>query len=224
MPQAVPSPRELHRVERSPECPGADRVRLVTDAGAIPGRLHAADGDRAILWVFGAGGGLGGPAGGLYTRLGERFRPRGVTSLELDYRHPGHLQACVADALVGLGYLESLGAGWIVLVGHSFGGAVVVNAGAVSPLVVAVAALSSQTAGTAAVAALSPRPILLVHGSADEVLPDRCSRDIHARAGEPKELILYPGCRHGLDGCRESLDRDLAGWLERVLDLATAPR
>lgn len=215
------APGAPRAVERSPEGPGLDRVRLVTEGGAIPGRLHPAPGDGAILWVFGSGGGLGGPAGGVYTRVGGRFRAREVTSLELDYRDPGDLRSCVADVLVGLHYLEGLGAGRVALVGHSFGGAVVINAGAISPLVVAVAALSSQTAGTAAVGSLSPKPLLLVHGEADEVLPDRCSRSIHARAGEPKEIVLYPGCRHGLDECRESLDRDLTRWLEGVLGLAS---
>ena len=58
----------LHGVERSAEREGADRVRLMTNAGEIVGRLHSAEtGDAAILWVFGSGGGLGGPAGGLYT-------------------------------------------------------------------------------------------------------------------------------------------------------------
>jgi dienelactone hydrolase len=211
--------RTLQSVEKSPERGGVDWVRLVTDRGAIAGRLQPAEGERAILWVFGAGGGLGGPAGGLYTRLGEQFRPREVTSLELDYLRPGDLDPCVSDVLVGLGYLESLGKSRIVLVGHSFGGAVVISAGAISPLVVAVATLSSQTAGTMAVGALSPKPVIFIHGSADEVLPDRCSRDLHARAREPKELILYPGCRHGLDQCRENLDRDLTRWLERTLRL-----
>ena len=69
--------RTLQSVEKSLEREGVDRVRLVTDRGAIAGRLQLAEGDLAMLWVFGAGGGLGGPAGGLYTRLGERLRPRG---------------------------------------------------------------------------------------------------------------------------------------------------
>jgi fermentation-respiration switch protein FrsA (DUF1100 family) len=212
----------IDAVKRSLEREGIDRVRLITRKGAIPGRLQPTSGDRAVLWVFGSGGGLGGPAGGLYTRLGQQLRVRDVTSLELDYRHPGDLEESVADVLVGLGYLESLGKSRIVLVGHSFGGAVVINAGAISTLVVAIAALSSQTGGTAAVGTLSPRPVIFIHGSADEVLSDRCSRDLHARAGEPKELILYPGCRHGLDQCRESLDRDLTRWLERALGLPAA--
>jgi fermentation-respiration switch protein FrsA (DUF1100 family) len=210
----------LHSVEHSAEREGADRVRLMTNAGEIVGRLHSAEtGDAAILWVFGSGGGLGGPAGGLYTRLAGRFRPLDVTSLELDYRRPGDLRDCVLDVLLGVAYLASLGKTRIVLVGHSFGGAVVINAGAISQAVIAVAALSSQASGTDTVGDLSPKPVIFIHGSADEVLSDHCSRDLYARAREPKQLILYPGCRHGLDQCREALDRDLTRWLQQVLAL-----
>jgi fermentation-respiration switch protein FrsA (DUF1100 family) len=99
---------------------------------------------------------------------------------------------------------------------------VVITAGTASGAVVAVAALSSQLAGTAGVAALAPRPLLVAHGTDDEVLPDRCSRDIHERAGEPKRLVLYPGCRHGLDACRDALDRDLEAWLRAVTGLPPA--
>jgi hypothetical protein len=209
----------LSGVERRDEAEGLERLRLLTDAGAIECRWHPAPaGDAAVLWVFGAGGGLGGPAGGLYTRLGQRLRSRGIASLELAYRHPGRLADCVRDVLLGLAWLAGEGRRRVVLVGHSFGGAVVITAGAAAgEAVIAVAALSSQTRGTEAAASLSPRPLLVVHGTADEVLPDACSRDIYERARQPKELVLYPGCRHGLDECREKLDRDLTGWLERVV-------
>jgi hypothetical protein len=191
---------------------------LLTDAGAVECRWHPAPaGNAAVLWVFGAGGGLGGPAGGLYTRLGQQLRPRGVASLEVAYRHPGRLGECVQDVLLGLAWLAGEGRRRVALVGHSFGGAVVITAGAASEAVIAVAALSSQARGTEAAAALSPRPLMVMHGMDDEILPDACSRDIYERARQPKELILYPGCRHGLDQCREELDRDLAGWLERVI-------
>jgi dienelactone hydrolase len=125
----------------------------------------------------------------------------------------------VQDVLLGLDWLGSEGRRRVVLVGHSFGGAVVITAGAATEVVIAVAALSSQTRGTEAVGELAPRPLLVAHGTADEVLPDSCAKDIHRRAREPKDLTLYPGCRHGLDQCREALDRDLLGWLERVLGL-----
>ena len=181
----------IEDVIRLPEGRTSERIELVTSRGTITCRVHPAEGEKAVLWVFGAGGGLGGPSGGVYTRLGGQLQPSRVTSLELDYRRPGDLEECVLDILVGLAYLEMLGKDQIVLVGHSFGGAVVINAGLISEAVIAVAALSSQTAGTNQVAKLSPKPLLLVHGEADEVLPASCSQDIHARARDPKELIPW---------------------------------
>jgi dienelactone hydrolase len=119
--------------------------------------------------------------------------------------------------MVGLTVLESLGKARIVLVGHFFGCALVIDVGAIGDAVITMAALGSQTAGTAAVKRLSPKSVLSIHGSDDEILPDACSRDLHARVGEPKEVILYPGCRHGLYQCREALDRDLMRCLTTVL-------
>lgn len=214
---AAPGRISLIDVIREPAPEGTVLVRLRTDRGTIGCRLYVADGDAAVLCVFGAGGGLGGPAGGAYTRLGTRFAARGIASLELDYRQPANLQECVIDVLTGIAWLEREEKHRIVLVGHSFGGAVVISAGMLSKHVVAVAALSSQSAGTASVADLSPRPVLFIHGEDDEILPASCSRDLYRRASEPKRLILYPGCRHGLDQCREALDRDLTEWIVDAL-------
>jgi fermentation-respiration switch protein FrsA (DUF1100 family) len=224
MPQQDSLSLEWHGVEEGPEEHGVREVRLQTNNGAIDCRYHpAAESDLAILWVFGAGGGLGGPAGGLYIRLAEVMNADRVASLRLDYRRPGQLTDCVLDVLLGVAYLETLGRKRVVLVGHSFGGAVVINAGALSDNVIAVAALSSQSHGTEAVEDLSPRAVLLIHGEDDEVLPTRCSNDIYSRAQEPKQLITYPGCRHGLDDCRREVDRDLTLWLHDVFSSA-APR
>lgn len=219
---ATSSPDGLDYLAEGPpsDSQGVFPITLATTQGDIRGRLHLCRGDAAILWVFGAGGGIGGPAGGLYDRLAEQLRPQAVASLELDYRHPARLRDCVQDVLTGVSYLGALGKSRIVLAGHSFGGAVVIGAAVLRPEVIAVAALSSQTAGASQVAQVSPRPILFVHGEADEILPSRCSVDLYAQAQQPKELILYPGCLHGLDQCRDQLDRDLAAWLRRVLELA----
>jgi fermentation-respiration switch protein FrsA (DUF1100 family) len=209
---------EWHGTEEGVEERGVRQVRLATSAGTIDCRYHSAEeNDEAILWVFGAGGGLGGPAGGLYIRLAEVMTADRVSSLRLDYRRPGHLTDCVLDVLLGLAYLESIGRNRVVLVGHSFGGAVVINAGALTQNVIAVAALSSQSHGTEAAEDNSPRPLLLMHGEDDEVLPARYSRDIYSRAKQPKKLLTYPGCRHGLDDCRREVDRDLTLWLHDVL-------
>lgn len=199
---------------RTPDPDGTERLVLHTGRGDILCRHHVATaGDAAVLWVFGAGGGLNGPAGGVYARLGRRLAARGIASLELAYRRPGRLGDCVVDALFGLAWLIGEGRRRVVVVGHSFGGAVAIQVGATAQEVVGVAALSSQNAGTEMVGELAPRPLLVVHGEADEILPDACGRDIHRRAGEPKRLVLYPGCRHGLDQCRDALDRDLEAWI-----------
>jgi hypothetical protein len=205
-------------LESDPDASGGEMLYLVTSLGNIRCRLHRAQSrvGKAVVWMFGAGGGLGGPAGGVYERLASQLSKRGVTSLQLDYRHPAHLQMCVLDVLAGF---DLSAPGGTLLAGHSFGGAVAIAAGAMHPGVAGVAALGSQTFGTETVGLLSPRPLLLIHGEADEVLPDDCSRDICRRAREPKELILYPDCRHGLDQCRDALDRDLTAWIERVLHL-----
>ncbi|WP_217703863.1 alpha/beta hydrolase [Piscinibacter koreensis] len=196
----------------------AFRPRTLRVDGADVACLHlAAAAPRAsVLWVFGSGGGFHGPAGGLYDRLGAALAPDGVTSLQVAYRRPGELGPCVADVLGGVAALVQEVPGPLALVGHSFGGAVVIRAAVASPWVTAVAALSSQAYGTERVGAIAPRPIFLLHGTDDEVLPAACSQDIHSRAGEPK-LLLQPRCRHGLDECRDELDRELGAWLRGEL-------
>jgi uncharacterized protein len=46
------------------------------------------------------------------------------------------------------------------------------------------------------VGALSPIPLLLMHGEADDVVPAAHSRRLFARAAEPKALWLFPGVAH----------------------------
>jgi hypothetical protein len=198
---------------------GVEELTLNTNEGGITARLHPAPaGAPAVVWVGGAGGGLDGPAWGMYPRLAGQLAAHGIASLRLHYRQPNYLEECVLDTLLGAEYLvRQRGYQAVALVGHSFGGAVVISAGALSDGIKAVVAMSSQTYGTDLAPQVSPRPLLLVHGSADEILPDTCSQNIYERAKEPKELRLYRGCRHGLDECREQVDHDVVGWLLKQL-------
>lgn len=193
-------------------------VRLLTDGGAISGRLYEpVTGNTGVVWIGGARGGLDGPAGGMYRRLGKLLLGEGIASISLRYRYPNQLVPSVLDALLGVEYLRGLRRSRIVVVGHAFGGAVAIAAGANSGAVAGVATLATQTYGADSVAELSPKPLLLVHGGADEVLPVACSHFLYHRAREPKKMLLYPGCRHELDSCRERLEIDLMGWLLDVL-------
>jgi fermentation-respiration switch protein FrsA (DUF1100 family) len=71
--------------------------------------------------------------------------------------------------------------------------------------------------GTRSVERLSPRPLLLVHGTADGVLDCQASRDIYQRALEPKRLVLYEGAGHALMSCAEELFELLEAWLTEVV-------
>jgi alpha-beta hydrolase superfamily lysophospholipase len=150
-------------------------------------------------------GGFDGPASGIYKELSTRLVEKGLSSLRLNYRQPGEFEECVMDVLGALSFVKGIGGGAVVLVGHSFGGAVVIKAGELSPAVAAVAALSSQRFGTSTVENLAPRPLLLVHGTADTVLPPQASEDIYDRARQPKRLTLLEGAGHGLMEARDDL-------------------
>ena len=65
---------------------------------------------------------------GTYARLSEEFIDKGITSLRMDYRQPNSLSECALDLLVGVSFLKGTGYDPVVLVGHSFGGAVVIAA------------------------------------------------------------------------------------------------
>ncbi|MCC6175087.1 MAG: alpha/beta hydrolase [Chloroflexi bacterium] len=59
---------------------------------------------------------------------------------------------------------------------------------------------------------IAPRPLLLIHGGDDEIIPVASAHALLARAGEPKELWLLDGLQH----CR-ALDEAYEPFRERVL-------
>lgn len=189
-----------------------------TNRGDMRAILHESpEAHLGVIWVCGARGGFAGSAKGLYAQLAEKFKSEGITSLRLDYRQPNDFPECVLDLLAGVDYFKSAGYAPVVLVGHSFGGAVVIAAGAVSPHVRGVVSLSPQTYGAHLAGLLSPRPLLVVHGKSDTRLPYTCGAQIYGWAGEPKQLTLYDGAEHRLEECREELEALLAEWIPATL-------
>lgn len=192
-----------------------------TNRGEIPAIIHRAPScELAVIWVCGARGGFGGPAGGMYARLAERFLNYGITSLRLNYRQPNVLPECVLDLLAGIAMLKGTGHQPLVLVGHSFGGAVVVAAGVASSHVQGVVCLSSQTHGAGMAGQLSPKSLLVVHGKSDSRLPYSCGVQIHDLAQEPKQLVLYEGAEHRLEECKDELESLLLEWIPTTLNSA----
>ena len=212
---------KLFRVTDSP-LPDGDTgagLKFHTNRGEFRGIIHRADGaDHAVIWVCGARGGFGGPGPGTYARLAEWLTEQGITSLRLDYRFPNDLLECVLDLLAGVTYCKESGYGPVVVVGHSFGGAVVIAAGAASAHIKGVVSLSPQTYGAGMVGQLAPRKLLVAHGKADTRLPFSCALQIYEWAKEPKELVLFEGAEHRLEECREELGTLLSAWIPATLN------
>ncbi len=190
-----------------PDGQAGDGLMLHTTRGPIEAILHhdpETPTRAGIVWVWGARGGFDGPADGVYGALAEELKT-GITSLRVNYRYPGVLPESVMDTLAGVSFLSGTGHTEIALVGHSFGGAVVIASAPFSDSVKAVAALSSQTAGASRAADVAPRPLLLVHGEADTRLPPYCTEMIFEWASRPKRKIIYPGAGHGLRECADEV-------------------
>jgi dipeptidyl aminopeptidase/acylaminoacyl peptidase len=60
---------------------------------------------------------------------------------------------------------------------------------------------------------ISPRPLLLVHGDADEVVPLEHAHRLYEQAKEPKELRVIPGAKHRMRLEKAAMDFVL-NWLK----------
>lgn len=178
-------------------------------------RLEAAGGAVAgVLMVGGVGGGFDSPARGLYERLSAELLTTGRAALRVRFRDPRDLDDCTTDVRAGIAVLAEHGVTRTALVGHSFGAAVVIRAAAAEPRVATVITLAAQSHGADAAALLGTRPLLLVHGTADRVLPASCSAWIAEIASGPAELVLVDGAAHGFDADAEHVDELVRGWLD----------
>ena len=197
-------------------------ISIPTDRGVIDARWDApADPPHgAVLLVGGGDGGFDGPAEALYPTLAEDFAARGLGTLRLDFRihrFPNDVDEGAYDVLAGLQWLAAQGVEQVALVGHSFGGAVVIEAAAQDTSVAAVVTLATQTAGAQNVALVAPRPLLLIHGLDDVRLSPRCSQLLYGMAGDPRSLVLIPGATHSLRQAREEVRTRLLEFVMSAL-------
>jgi alpha-beta hydrolase superfamily lysophospholipase len=172
-----------------------------------------------VLAGGGAMGGLLGPAGGLYHDLGERFAGQGIGTLRVGYRRPNDLDACVHDLLAAAELAGRQGAERFVVMGHSFGGAVAVQAGVLlGERTTGVVTLATQSAGCEEGEPLAARrvPVLLLHGDQDEVLPFMASQMAQMLCGG--ELVILPGAGHLLAEAGGELRERLGQWIPARFD------
>ncbi|MCB0998999.1 MAG: hypothetical protein R2713_17335 [Ilumatobacteraceae bacterium] len=204
--------------------PNLRHVEMFTMRGLLTLLWHEPDGDgappAAIVLCGGAMGGLLGPAEGLYHQLGVAWAARGVPVLRVSYRRPNDLDACCVDVAAAVQLaVGGAGAERVVLMGHSFGGAVAVRVGVgLDAMVAGVVTFATQSAGCEVAGGLAPRPLLLFHGTRDEILPIEASEMVRMIAGTG-ELVALPGDGHLLAKSGDVLWETLESWLPPVLGL-----
>ena len=220
-PQNPTALEALHELA-STEVAITDTVRhreVYTTRGLLSALWHEPRRDAqptAVVACGGAMGGLLGPGRGLYQSLGDRWAERGVRFIRIGYREPNNLDLCAHDVACGVEWARDAGAARIVVMGHSFGGAVAIRTAIVmTSSVVGVVTFATQSAGCEVAGALDGRPLLLFHGDKDELLPAESSYMVQAIAGSG-DVVLIPGDGHLLAKSDAIITERLDEWLPRV--------
>ena len=170
----------------------------------------------AIVACGGAMGGLLGPAEGLYHEIGERWSQRGVAVVRVSYRRPNDLDSCCLDVAAAVQMTVDAGADRVIVMGHSFGGAVAVRVGVAMNEVAGVVTFATQSAGCEIAPGLRGRPLLLFHGDADEILPLQSSEIVAAMAGSG-EIVVCPSDGHLLTHSGDQILQRLDEWIPATL-------
>lgn len=207
--------------------PALRHVEMYTRRGLLTLLWHEPDESRgaalpaALVLCGGALGGLLGPADGFYHRLGVEWARRGVPTVRVGYRRPNDLEACCIDVAAAVQLVVGAGgADRVVVMGHSFGGAVAVRVGVgLHGVVTGVVTFATQSAGCEVAGGLRGTPLLLFHGDRDEILPIEASETVRAIAGTG-EMVRLAGDGHLLGRSADAMWDRLETWLPGPLGLA----
>lgn len=191
-------------------------VTLMWHEGAKRVEPRSLEPSAAIVACGGAMGGLLGPADGLYQELGDRWSARGIPVVRVSYRRPNDLDACCLDVAAAVQMTLEAGAERVLVMGHSFGGAVAVRVGVAMDEVAGVVTFATQSAGCEIAPGLRGRPLLLFHGDNDEILPSQSSEIVAAMAGRG-EVVICEGDGHLLTHSRFDILERLDAWIPAAL-------
>lgn len=210
------------------EALAVEEVEVTSDLRHL--EVYTLRGLLTILWhgprdarhvVVTCGGGMGsllGPANGLYHDLGSTFAAQGIGTLRVGYRKPNDLARCMHDVAATADLASRNGARRFVTMGHSFGGAVAIQAAIVlGEHCSGVVTLSTQSAGCEQAAELGATPLLLLHGTDDEILPPETSNVVQMLAGHG-DVVLLPGSGHLLTQAADEIRERLSDWIPARFD------
>ncbi|MCM2275011.1 MAG: alpha/beta hydrolase [Candidatus Didemnitutus sp.] len=200
---------------RAPLAP--ETIRLQTPDGITLHARHWKNPEAKFTLLYFSGNGE--ELGALASYLPEYVKA-GFSVLTYEYRGYGHTQGtpseanCHADARLLLAWLNENGtpSDRVIAFGFSLGGGSAVELARTEPLAglvlesTFVSAYRVMTRWPILLGDLFPNerrlsavhcPVLIVHGTADPVIPDWHARSLYAAANKPKRLVLVPGGGHG---------------------------
>ena len=141
-------------------------------------------------------GGLTGPGRSLYPTLGSALAAEGRAAMAVQYRKPGDLSRCLLDVCAAADLALRNGAQRFVILGHSFGGAVAIQAAGTFPAATAgVITYATQSAGCEEAGRMGAVPLLLLHGERDSILGPENSMMVQALAGHG-DVRTFPDTDH----------------------------
>ena len=197
---------------------GSRHVEMYTTEGLLT--LHWS-GDPAaetvIVCMGGAMGGVLGPAHTLYHELASLAPTENYGVMRVGYRKPGDLNRCLVDVAAAAESAAKVGARRFVFLGHSFGGAVAIQAAVtMADNCAGVATFATQSAGCECAGALGGIPFLLFHGDQDRILPPEASQMVQMMAGYG-DLQLLEGADHLLTEAADEIRTIFYPWLADLL-------
>lgn len=202
--------------------PGVRLAEVYTERGLLQQLWYGpATATELVLLLPGAMGGFAGPAG-LHPTLGRWCAATGRAAVALHYRKPGDLDRCLVDAAATVDQGLRDGVRRVLVVGHSFGGAVAVQvATALVGLCAGVVTLATQSAGCEGAAGLGGTPLLLLHGDRDTILDAENSAMVRFMAGYG-DLRIVPGAGHGFNEVADQVRDLLAAWIDDAFTRAAS--
>ena len=175
------------------------------------GQPGAAD---VVVMAGGAMGGILGPGRALFIELAKSMAASGGAAMAIDYRRPGDIGACLLDLCAATDLAVRNGGRRFCLLGHSFGGAVAIQAAGTFPAhTVGVITYATQSAGCEEAARMGDVPLLLLHGENDSILGPENSRMVQSLAGHG-EVLTFPGADHLLTEAADEIAGISRSWID----------
>ena len=195
-------------------------LSVSTERGNVEMQYYKADNATcSIILVGGIGGGFDSPcSGGLYPRLCSILNSKAISALRIKFCDTHSLDSSVKDVEAGISFLKQEKISNIALVGHSFGGAVIIRAAANSPHVKVIITLATQSYGADVISNIkSGVASLFIHGTLDTILPENCSIYAYTLAYEPKKLRLFKNTGHELSEAEKDIEREILNYIDQYL-------